>query len=229
MTDQQEQAPAIRESFRFVGEIGPLFAALAMSQLAFKPIEKDSTAIVDAKEGKRGYTFDYAGLDVVIASTLPALNANGLSVIQIPDANELVTVLAHSSGAYIQATCALPGWNRIQEFGSAITYIRRYCWLSIVGAFPAQEDDDANVASGNQATVTQRQRQQPPPTKMNPAAGAITTETRDRVWKLAQKVGFTKQDLDDFSKKNALGALGGLSELNGLVLIERLETLQVQP
>ena len=225
MTEQQEQAPAIRDDVRFVGELtalGELFDALAKAQGEFQPIVKDSTAKVQMKSGG-SYNFDYAGLDVVIAATQPALSKHGLALIQLISNDEVVTVLGKGA-ARIECRVALAQWGTYQEYGSAITYVKRYARLSMLGVFPQGADDDGAAASGHTAQITPRDK---PPQVKSPVAGAITPETRDRVWKLAQKAGFTKDDLDAFSKKQGLGALGGLSELNALTLIDRLQSLEV--
>ncbi len=234
MTD--EQAPVIREDVRFVGDVGQLFEALAKAQAIFATIKADSTAIVEGKDGKKGYTFDYAGLDVVLAAVRPGLTAHGLAVCQMFSGNgeELLTILAHGpSGGRVEVKCVLPAWNRVQELGSSLTYLKRYQLLGLLGVAPT-EDDDGNEASGNQATVKPRERATPPTTRPapkdapGPAQGAVTPETKARVWDLAKQAGFNSADLETFSKKNQCGALGGLSELNALRLVDELGKLQVQ-
>jgi hypothetical protein len=53
-------------------------------------------------------------------------------------------------------------------------------------------------------------------------------ETKARVKELAQQAGLTMAELDEFSKKNQCGALGGLSELNALRLVDELGKLEVK-
>lgn len=224
------QSPAIRDVV-FVGEVGPLFEALAKAQGEFPAIEKTNTAEVK-KEGRLLYTNEYAPLDVIIAALRPALAKHGLSVCQFPTGADLVTVLAHGA-ARIESRCSLPGWETSQQLGGVVTYLRRYTLLAALGVFPGGEDDDANQASGQQATISHRPRATPPVTRpaakndSSPAQGAISAQTKTKVWDLAQKAGFSTAELEEFSKKHGLGALGGLSENNGLTLAGKLAELQV--
>ena len=236
MTDQSDTipAPAIREDVRFVGEpsaLGDLFFALSKAQSEFAPIEKGSTAEVKMKAGG-SYTFDFAGLDVVIAATRPALNKHGLALMQFPNGNELMTVLAGANGARIESRCFLTEWASPQDFGGVVTYFRRYCWLSIVGAFPAGEDDDSNQASGNQAQVSPRNRQSPPVVRRDGPSqnsGAATSATIQRAVALSKAAGHKgKADLEAFSRKEGCGDLDGQTEVNALRLVAALEALQVQ-
>lgn len=219
------------DDVRFVGDVGPLFEALAKAQGEFPAIEKTNTAEVK-KEGRLLYTNEYAPLDVIIAACRPALAKHGLSVAQFPTGSDLVTVLAHGAGR-IEARCQLPNWETSQQLGGVVTYLRRYTLLAVLGVFPGGEDDDSNQASGQQATITQRQRPpqvaaRPAPKEAPaPAQGAVTAQTKSRAWDLAQKAGFNTAELEEFSKKHQCGALGGLSELNGLRLVGELEKLQV--
>jgi hypothetical protein len=92
----------------------------------------------------------YADLSEVVEATVPALNANGIAVIQSPGYDgELVsitTTLLHESGATVTGVLRMrPTKNDPQGVGSAITYGRRYSLLAMTGAAP--EDDDGNAAS----------------------------------------------------------------------------------
>jgi hypothetical protein len=94
----------------------------------------------------------YADLASVVAASRPHLAKNGLSVIQqITVDNDgkrlLVTILGHSSGQYISSRVGLnPIKEDMQSLGSAITYMRRYAYASLVGVVADDEDDDGEVA-----------------------------------------------------------------------------------
>lgn len=92
----------------------------------------------------------YADLASVVDATMPALNANGIAVIQPLAETEtgrvVVTKFIHSSGEVLE--CAIPlivAKNDMQGLGSAITYGRRYGLMSLAGIAP--EDDDGNAAA----------------------------------------------------------------------------------
>lgn len=221
---------------RFVGEpaeLANLFLALAEAQGEFLPVTKDSTAKVQMKAGGQ-YTFDYAGLDVVIAATQPALTKYKLALLQMPisSGNELLTVLAHGA-ARVESVSPLFKWDLPQEFGSAITYAKRYARLGILSVFPAGEDEDGNIAQGNKANVTSRA--EPPAVKSsgtvaNGTGQLVTAETIGKVKALAQKAGYkSKGELEEFSVKHGCGPLDGQTEVNAARLYVALEKLQVQP
>lgn len=134
-----------------------LYAALARAQGAFPPIPRDRTVRVQTKTGG-SYTFSYAPLDTILDKVRPALAANGLALTQIFHGENLVTSLLHEDGGTIESTLALPrqgsSW---QEYGSAITYARRYTLVALLG-IASEEDDDGNAASGNTATASDKDK-----------------------------------------------------------------------
>lgn len=98
----------------------------------------------------------YADINSVREAIIPALNENGISIIQptcvIDGITYIETVLLHESGEYISSLTPVivDKVNDAQRHGSGISYARRYALQSIanIGA----EDDDANLASGNKQT-----------------------------------------------------------------------------
>ena len=82
---------------RHSAEIGELAGALALAQLDFKPVLKESD--------NPFYKSKYADLANVIAATQPALAKNGLVVIQCPHLSSqqmtLTTLLVHKSGQWL--------------------------------------------------------------------------------------------------------------------------------
>ena len=120
-----------------------IYGALAKAQIAMGPALKDST--------NPAFKSKYADLASVMAACLPALNSNGIAVIQPPIDDEsgarfVKTILAHESGETLE--CRVPliiGKNDMQGYGSAVTYARRYGLMSMAGIAP--EDDDGNAAA----------------------------------------------------------------------------------
>lgn len=90
----------------------------------------------------------YATLENTIETVRDPLQKYGLSFAQFPSGeNELVTILMHTSGEYLQSTVKMtPKDNTPQGQGSAITYMRRYALSAILG-IATEEDDDGNSAS----------------------------------------------------------------------------------
>jgi hypothetical protein len=94
----------------------------------------------------------YADLGNVMDACLPALNANGIAVIQPIGQDEhgtyVETVLLHVSGEELRSRVPLIiGKPDMQGFGSAVTYARRYGLMAMAGIAP--EDDDGNAAAAS--------------------------------------------------------------------------------
>ena len=128
---------------------GALAAALAKAQSSFPAISRDKEVTVQTKTGGK-YTFKYAPLDSILAAVRGPLAENGLTLSQLLDGDDLVTMLLHKDGQTITGRFPLPQveGSTIQNLGSAITYLRRYSIQAILG-IAAEEDDDGNRAAGN--------------------------------------------------------------------------------
>lgn len=142
-------------------KLGELAVALAKARVAFKPIPRNQTVNVKMKAGGQ-YSFKFADLGTILAATTDALAENGLAVIQLPvdeDSSFIETILAHESGCAIVSRQSLPAYLQVntdydlnkamQSRGSAISFLRRYA-ISAVLNIAIQDDDDANIAIGNE-------------------------------------------------------------------------------
>jgi hypothetical protein len=119
-----------------------LFAALAVAQAEMGPALKQSN--------NSHFKAKYADLGNVMEACLPALNRNGIAVVQPIGQDEtgpyVKTILLHASGERLDY-CRCPlivNKNDMQGFGSAVTYARRYGLMAMAGIAP--EDDDGNAA-----------------------------------------------------------------------------------
>jgi hypothetical protein len=167
MSDQSEiMLPEAKHTgFRMVGDMGPLFAALAKAQGDFKPI-------VRSKENTF-FKSSYAELTDYLEATVPALSANGLCLMQPEsrqgDTWEIRTILAHASGAFIEATATFAHGGDWQKLGSAMTYCRRYCAGGILSVAPRGEDDDGNAATHDRPADKPKTSPTPPKVQPKPA------------------------------------------------------------
>ncbi len=93
----------------------------------------------------------YADLGTVMEVVKKPLNDAGLSVtqelrvIRSVDGgalNTLVTVLRNTDGETIESAIIVPECKKIQDLGSAITYLKRYSLQALL--FVPTEDDDGN-------------------------------------------------------------------------------------
>lgn len=123
-------------------EFSEIAKALPAAQAAIGKVVKDS------KNPHLGNK--YASLAAVIDAVIPAMNANGITVMQPVDFDGQVvtvqTMLIHTSGQFMRTPLSMrPVKTDPQGVGSAITYARRYALLAIAGVAP--EDDDCAEAS----------------------------------------------------------------------------------
>jgi hypothetical protein len=133
---------------------GSLFESLHAVQAAALSISKNAR---NPHFGNK-----YISLDKLVPQVLPLLNANGLVLTQLPTnlgvlgepSPALRTRLTHApTGEFIEDTAPLLlDKQNSQGVGSAITYMRRYALLSILGLV-ADEDDDGEKASKSERKV----------------------------------------------------------------------------
>lgn len=97
----------------------------------------------------------YVDLSGVLKATQPVLAKNGLSVTQIIDGGDIITLLSHKSGQWFKSVCPIGSYKSQQDRGSAITYTKRYAICAILG-IAADTDDDANMDCGNEAEIKDR-------------------------------------------------------------------------
>lgn len=108
---------------------------------------------------------NYVDINGVLKAIAPTLKECGISYSQCPGilddgSNVLITTLydADKPDSSINSTTRLiTTKNDMQQYGSAITYARRYALISMLGL--EAEDDDGNMASGKpKAKVKQDDR-----------------------------------------------------------------------
>lgn len=146
-------------------ELDQIIPALLAFHQGMPTVRKSKTAEVEMKNGGR-YSYTYADLGEIVDAAEPILQANGLVVTQLPSGAGLSTMVAHSSGQWIEDTMdlVLAGVTP-QGQGSGITYGRRYAYCAALGIV-AEDDDDAQAAMPAQ----QVQQQRPTPTQRPQAA-----------------------------------------------------------
>lgn len=124
-------------------QINELAKALSMFQGEYNQIKFDGKVKVQTKSGS-SYTFEYATLSNVVENTRKILSKNGLSFTQIIDGENLLGVLMHHSGQWIESEMKMNLQGKTnQEQGAEISYKRRYqqsCILNIT----SDEDEDSN-------------------------------------------------------------------------------------
>ena len=158
-------------------EIDKLAIALAKFQGSLEQPSLNSEVKVRTKTGGE-YKFKYADLSECKRAAKQPLADNELSVCQlIEDDYSIRTILLHSSGQWISSKVRMPSNTaNAQSIGSAITYAKRYAFCAILGIV-ADDDEDANIASGNTA-----QKEQPKEQPKKTANSRVKKElTRDHL------------------------------------------------
>ena len=162
--------------------INELASALVAAQGEFSAVPKDSV--------NPFFKSNYAALPDVVKHATPILSKNGLAVSQIiTDEDTLTTMLIHKSGQYIGGTMTLHlVKSDPQGQGSAITYARRYSYMSILGLV-ADVDDDGNSSSSVSVTAPAK-RFDPLPGEKSfdaPKAGMITPAQSKALYAITKK------------------------------------------
>ena len=185
-------------------EIDQIAAALVKAQKTMK----HPTFNAEGQAGTRKYP--YANLTAIIDAVRPALNDNGIAVVQGPRGNILSTILVHESGQWIGCEYDLPADCTPQQMGSAITYGKRYSLAAMAGVSAEEDDDAASVeAAGRRTDDAPASRSDTAgfDEACRRAADAVISGHRDlcREWKPGGKRG----DMVDFVDRVARSEDGG--------------------
>lgn len=142
-TDDRSHGPAPPEA---TVEIPPEIAKVIIKvQKKLQPLVKSST--------NDEYDSKFTPLPQVMTAALELLNKHKVGVIQSPTTIDglaaLRTILVHESGVSFQDATKL-ALSKVdpQSHASAITYMRRYALMSMLGLTSEDDDDDGNKASG---------------------------------------------------------------------------------
>lgn len=155
MSDDQFDYPT-SGAITYVGEMGDLAGALAAAQGAMLPPKRSGRNTFFKRDNEPSR---YATMSDLINSIRQPLAENDLAVTQHAAAAgkevTVTTVLMHASGARMSSalTCDAKDAS-VQSIGSAITYLRRYGLISIIGQAgddieeDVVDDDDGEAAMG---------------------------------------------------------------------------------
>lgn len=128
--------------------LGKLGAALSKAQAQIETPKKKQSVTFS------GRSYKYADLAEVLDSIRKPLSDNSLALTSLVDLHEskgtiLKTSLIHSSGESITSFYPLPDPSKVkaQDFGSALTYARRYSISCLIGIASEDDDDGENAPS----------------------------------------------------------------------------------
>ena len=183
-------------------EVNELYAAMAKAQAEMQ--------IAGLSCVNPYFKSKYADLAEIVKASRPALTKNGLAVMQQIQPNDdgqnvLYTILTHSSGQYIESSIKIvPQKTDVQSIGSHITYLRRYCYASLIGVVVSDEDDDGEVAVADTRQLAAKGTAIN--TKYNPKENSMETITKEQLeeleYELAEYPDIATQVLDGLRIQN---------------------------
>lgn len=111
-------------------------------------------------QNTKGYGYTYTDLLTIINTAQPILAKHGLVITQPISGTKITTILHHipskeeiQSYVDIPQDVSLKGQNTFQVYGSALTYFRRYSYISIL-SIVSDADLDASGTEVKQAKVS---------------------------------------------------------------------------
>lgn len=159
-------------------QLNELFSALSKAQGEIKGASKDKVNPFHKSK--------YADLASIWDACREPLAKNGLSILQTIETNDsgkhvLITTLGHSSGQWIRSKAPLLSKAEdSQGYGSAITYMRRYSLMALVGIAPDDESDDDGEASVGRYEVRSSKKSATPP-KEDKVEAIVTKEQAQEI------------------------------------------------
>lgn len=157
-------------------QINELVTAFVAARGKFGAVKKDAKGQVGQNRN-----YKYADLTSILDATTEVLLAHGLVVSQPIEAetSSLVTKLMHVSGQWIESRHPLPKYDRPQDFGSALTYARRYSLQALL-CLSADDDDGAAAQKASET-----KREPAPASRPTPAAEPNATQIADELSRVA--------------------------------------------
>jgi hypothetical protein len=174
-------------------QLNELFSALSKAQESIKNAQKEGYNPM--------FRSNYTTVTSVLEAIKPVYKEN-ISIMQMPEMDKLITRVGHSSGQWLEIETPLfvgepKGMSKMQAYGNAVTYARRYALVSLFGI--GQEDNDGNDGNHNEPTQKKENLKKP----LNQSQNKTTDRKQgflDSMKKLAA--------IDNESYVNLLGAAG---------------------
>jgi hypothetical protein len=173
--------------------INEIATALVQVQAKLQAVKKDA----------KGNRSKYATINNVLEEVRPKLNESGIALLQSPcPSNEgtvaVATRLLHTSGQWIEGTAITEVSSNAQiggaqAYGSAITYLRRYSLVALLG-IETEDDDGASASQPKQASkpMPQTNPKIEPAIQSDEKPISIKRDIEDitKDWSLAKKQAF---------------------------------------
>lgn len=174
---------------------------------------------------------NYADLNMMLNAVRPMLKANGLSLYQSTrfsssGENLLHTRIYHSSGQWIESRARiLPPKNTIQDYGSTLTYNKRYQAATILGITVDHDpsDDDAEVAMVHAREVIAKG---PSMAKYNPKDQSHETVTKEQIEELEYELAEVPDLAEHVMDKLQIQSLADMPKSKYMVSLQRIRELK---
>lgn len=213
---------------------------------------KIQSEVTNIAKDTQGFGYKYAKLDSVLDMLRPIFNKHGVLIWQDVSSEDgemvrITTSFIHESGEKKEQVInyripALAKMNSMQNLGSAISYLRRYCLMTMVGIAGTEDDDgktggdyiDKHKASNSPSHPPKISHQQEPHYYSQPADTASTLPDEHRDTKIAvihNLLGVAKDDdpIKMFIQKSMefykVNDVNGLTDSQVKKIIERIETM----
>ena len=151
----------------------------------FSSLLQAQNELSNPAKNAKGYGYKYATLDTILTLVKPVLAKYGLGIYQHPvgkvedDCITIKTVLYHESGQHLVEQSAVPikfNSNPIQDYGSSLTYGKRYQILGLLNICPEDEDKDGQLSK----PAAPKTNKPSSDTKKNPIRDAKLVDATDQ-------------------------------------------------
>lgn len=165
--------------------------------------------IQDVFKASMARNSSYADLEDCLKIARPLMQKHGLSLSQLPESSDasgvsINNILMHSSNQWISSVMFMPlvpivsrdgkqVINQAQQMGSAITYCRRYCLLSILGYTQTEDDNDGDSLTQETSPKFDKVESKAPEKPSAPAT--ISHDQALVLLELIGKAGYTEQKI----------------------------------
>ena len=186
MSKRKDSQPADDQAITPTPSFTPVLLSDEIKKLS--PFEALVLAIaccenVKAQRINPHFKSSYFGLGDLLAQVKPAFAAYGLAVVQVANTSDerisIQTRVFHISGHIFEfGELGIKGATKLQDTGSALTYLKRYALATLTGV-ASDMDDDGNAASKPQPYG---QPAQPKPYQAKPAAVEARQDDKAVTW-----------------------------------------------
>jgi hypothetical protein len=158
-----DRAIAASTELKFSEQIDQIAAALVKARRAIQNPVKNREVEIYSKRTNAKFKFRFADLAAVLDAINLGFGESGLALLQPLVGNRLVTLVLHESGQWMRAEVELLQRARegdeassiLMAFGGVVTYMRRYCAMSVAGV-AGEDGSDADIAERSGSKVLQR-------------------------------------------------------------------------